>query len=110
MSKRRKTITYNKLSTTDRQIIEAVQQSGKSATSTLLNIAATYQKTTNTGLERNALYVKLIQAEETGLVSRQIVNRQDEPIQTWKTNVNLKARVNRELIMFSRSSKSNIIV
>lgn len=79
--------TYQKLSLTDKTIIDAVYQTKKNTTPTLQNIAATLRKTTSTPIKQEALEIKLAQSEKTGLISNQIANRQDEPVKTWKTNL-----------------------
>jgi exosortase len=81
-----KTNTYNKLSETDQGIIGAVLQQKGTLPSTLQNIAATYESATHTQVDQQALLEKLLQAEETGIVTRQIVSRQDEPLQVWKAH------------------------
>jgi exosortase/archaeosortase family protein len=87
-NKKAKTNTYNKLPETDKQTIDTVSQPKKTLLSTLQNIASAYQNTTHTQIEQQTLLQKLIQAEETGIVTRQVISRQDEPVQIWKTQLN----------------------
>jgi exosortase len=85
-------IFYQKLSLTDRQMIDkmidTVQLTKKTNTPTLWNIYLEYQKTMNNNIEKEEMLNTLVDAEKTGLVSGQIVNWQDEPIQVWKANIN----------------------
>lgn len=91
-----KTNTYNKFPEEDKQIIDAVSQPKKTSLSTLQNIALAYQNTTHTQIEQQALLEKLIQAEETSIVTRQVISQQDEPVQVWKAHVNAPAGNTRE--------------
>jgi hypothetical protein len=54
---------------------------------TLQNIAKTYQTMTGKRTTQEILLKKLNQAEQLGLVYSAIFNQQDEPIQTWRTNL-----------------------
>jgi exosortase len=72
---------YQKLSKTTKQIIDAVSQTEKCKTPTMENIAKNRQDTP----PKNILQ-KLLEIQKTGLVKSQVVNKQDEPIQIWKTN------------------------
>jgi exosortase/archaeosortase family protein len=74
--------TYQKLSNTDQQLIESVRKTEKP---TLINISLTYENITHTGVEPETLHKELEKAEEAGLISRQIFNERDEPVQVWKT-------------------------
>ena len=57
-------------------------------------IASQYQKIVGKQIEPNTLYQKLLKAEELGLMERKIVNRDDEPILTWRTKLpKIKAMV-----------------
>ena len=78
---------YNKLSKANKQVIDAVHRTEKNTLSTLENIAQTYQTITSRTIENRSLLEELIKTEKTGLVSSQIGNKQDEPIQTWKSNL-----------------------
>jgi exosortase len=81
-------IFYNKLSLTDRQIIDAVQLTEKTAMPTLQNIYSQYQNTVNGNIQKEEMLNTLVGAEKTGLVNGQIVNWQDEPLRVWKVNLN----------------------
>jgi exosortase len=81
-------IIYQKLSLTDRQIIDTVQQTEKTTTPTLENIYSNYKNTTNNNIKKDEMLESLAKAVRIGLVSDQIVNWQDEPVQVWKANIN----------------------
>jgi exosortase len=91
-----KTNIYNKLPEGDKRIIDTVSQQKKTSLSTLENIAFAYQKSTHTQIEQQALFEKLIQAEETRIVTRQVISQQDEPVQVWKAHLNAPAGNARE--------------
>jgi hypothetical protein len=79
---------YQKLSLVDRQIIDTIQLTEKTNTPTLGNIYLNYKKIINNNIEKKEMLNTLIEAEKTGLVSDQIINCQDEPMQVWKVNIN----------------------
>jgi hypothetical protein len=74
--------TYQKLSQTDKQIIDSINRKEKTKNLTFQDIAETQQETT----EQELLY-KLAQFNKAGLISEQTSNQQDEPIRTWKTEL-----------------------
>lgn len=76
---------YQKLSETNRQIIDAVRETEKTATPTLDSISSAYQKATGQSIDNEKLLHKLAELERTGTVKSQIANKHDEPIQIWKT-------------------------
>jgi exosortase len=82
------TIFYSKLSLTDRQIIDTVQLTEKTALPTTQNTYSQYQNTANRNIQKEEMHKMLVGAEKSGLVNSQIVNWQDEPVQTWKVNLN----------------------
>jgi len=112
--KRRDTNAYTKLARDDQKIIEAVKGSEggtipllhnvalelhaldpathkrvSKTIPTLNNIVLTYQEKNKETIDTEMLFHKLEQAEEIGLIYREIVNEQDEPILTWKTQISL---------------------
>ena len=93
--RRRKTIarTYSKLPDEDRQIVDAVQKTEKKSMATLQKIAAAYS---NTPPDLKILKERLDRAEEAGLIGRKIVNRYDEPLQIWKSNMVTPKQAGRE--------------
>jgi ABC-type transport system involved in cytochrome bd biosynthesis fused ATPase/permease subunit len=80
-------IVYQKLSKPNKQIIDAVQETEKKITSTIDHVADTYQKTTNQIISKDQLMQKLAELEKIGILKSRIINKQDEPIITWKTQI-----------------------
>jgi exosortase len=80
---------YHKLSEEDRLFIDSVRQAMKNSRATLEKVVAAYKSTANREIEDKVLRLKLIQAEEAGLVSKKLISQSDEPFYTW--TVNLKA-------------------
>jgi len=78
---------YKKLSKVNRQIIDAVYQTQRTVTPTLNNITITYQNITGETVSKETLQQKLIEAKKTGLIKSDIVGKEDEPIQVWKTEI-----------------------
>lgn len=93
--RRRKAIarTYSKLPDEDRQIVDAVQKTEKKSMATLQKIAAAYSSTPP---DLKILNERLDRAEEAGLIGRKIVNRYDEPMQIWKSNMVTPKQAGRE--------------
>jgi exosortase len=80
---------YQKLSTPNRQIIDVVRETEETTPPTLNNIVATYQKTVGQPISNEQLLQRLSDLEKTGIIKSTITNKQDEPIQTWKTQMAL---------------------
>jgi exosortase len=59
----------------------------KTPPSTLLNIATTYRRIARKTIRKQKLLEELQQLENTGFINSTISNMQDEPIQTWKTQI-----------------------
>jgi hypothetical protein len=51
-------------------------------------IAKKFRNLTSKNIDKGELLQQLVEAERTGLISSRIINKQDEPIKTWKTNIN----------------------
>lgn len=86
-AKKANTNFYNKLSTTSKVTIDAVAQAEKKYVPTLENITKTYQTLNLETTTKERLLQELVGFEKAGLVSNQIANKQDEPIQIWKSNL-----------------------
>lgn len=76
---------YEKLSKPNQQIIDATQETGKNATSTIVDISEAYQKTTNQVITKDQIMQRLAELEKIGIIKSHVINKQDEPILTWKT-------------------------
>jgi len=74
---------YQKLSKENKAIIEATRKT--KTIPTVSNIATTYEKLNHKPITTAKLSEKLQQAQEVGLVKKQIANHQDEPILVYKT-------------------------
>jgi len=75
---------YQKLSKSDRQIIDGVRETEKQAIPTLNNITTTYQKTIAQSIDRDHILQRLSEMEKAGIIKSSVANKQDEPTQTWK--------------------------
>jgi hypothetical protein len=82
------TTAYHKLSSHNKQIIDTIHKTEKTTTPTLNNIKLNYQETTQQYIDTEQLLETLTSLEKTGIIKNTITNRQDEPIQTWKTQIN----------------------
>jgi len=82
-------IAYQKLSKANRQVIDAVHQTEKSLPATLNNISETYKKTIGKRVNKGKLLEKLSEAEEMGLIAKKIANRDDQPVQVWRSECSL---------------------
>jgi hypothetical protein len=78
---------YQKLSEPNKQTINAIHETEKTQLSTLLNIATTYERIIGKTVRKQKLLEELQQLENTGFVNSTLGNVQDEPIQTWKTQI-----------------------
>jgi hypothetical protein len=87
-NRRAKTRLYVNLPQEDRQIVDAVRKVQRKIPATTQNIAATLQNAGSTPLDLQSLNNKLVRAEQTGLISRRIFSKNDEPVEAWKPNIN----------------------
>jgi len=76
-----------KLSETNKQMIDLIRKAENKALPTLSNIARTHQETTGQQISERQLLDKLAELEKTGTVKSTITSQNDEPIQTWKTHL-----------------------
>jgi translation elongation factor EF-G len=81
--------TYQKLSKSNRQIIDAVLETEKTGTPTLDKIAATYKESTGNRSNKKQLLDKLSELEGIGIIESHVANKTDEPIKTWRTRFQL---------------------
>jgi DNA-binding HxlR family transcriptional regulator len=78
---------YNKISDSeDLKILDALGTLEKSPV-TISDIASKYKDNTGKEINQEMLHLKLIKAEEKGIVERKIININDEPYITWKLNI-----------------------
>jgi exosortase len=78
---------YKKLSKENQTIINATHQT--KTTPTAINIAVTYEKLNNKPITTSKLAEKLQQAQETGIIRKQIISVEDEPVLGWKPQLSL---------------------
>jgi exosortase len=78
---------YQKLSKATKQIVDAVSLTEKCKTPTLENIAKTHQSMISESIKKEDVLHGLLEVEKIGLTDSQIANKQDEPMQIWKTNL-----------------------
>ena len=78
---------YKKLSRDHRHLATAVRIAEKNGQATLGNIQKVYQKITENLVSKEGLLEKLRQIEKLDIVKQQILNVNDEPIQTWRTQL-----------------------
>lgn len=77
--------TYQKLSQSDKQLLEAFRQTEPTA-STTQNITAVYRRIGNNNTSGEETYERILRLEESKVINRQIISRQDDPTLIWKTN------------------------
>jgi len=80
---------YNNLASEEKLIPRCVHQASKNGKATGNAIASIYQKLAQKPMESSALFEKLNEAEESGLVKREVISQDDEPVLTWKSQVPL---------------------
>lgn len=79
---------YNKLALKEEKLIlQAVHQAAKEGTATGIAVASSYHKLAGKTIDLNLLLEKLDEAHQAGLIEKEIANREDEPLVTWKTQV-----------------------
>lgn len=84
---------YQKLSTPNRQLIDAVHETRKTTLPSLRNIATRYMMFSGNQISKKELLQKLREAAKTGIVQNTIGNKRDEPIRTWNTNITFRKEV-----------------
>ena len=76
---------YRKLPTQNQLLITAVANAQKQGTTTIDGIAEELDKLTTTQTDRAWLKEKLAEAEDTGLIEKALVNREDQPSLAWRS-------------------------
>jgi exosortase len=77
---------YNKLGLQEEKLVLlAVHQASKKGKPTGKDIVSAYQKLAGKPIKPDVLHEKLTLAEEAGLITRQVVSVEDEPVITWKS-------------------------
>jgi exosortase len=82
------TIAYSKLSNTDQQLVNTIRKMQKEKTLPTLNkLQAAFQQETGQSIDVQQLEQKLAELGKIGIIKTIIANVQDEPAQTWKTQI-----------------------
>jgi exosortase len=93
----------------DRQIIDSIKALGKEI-ATESKITLKYKELTGKNIDPEILQNKLVDAEQLNIITRKIININDEPYLTWKLNffnrLELRARVARALTIRTRKNLS----
>lgn len=85
--KRQNTITYGKLSTANKQVIDAVHLAETRTQPILRAISTAYENTIGKTIEDGRLLQELYDVEKTGVLRSRTTSRDDEPVQTWETDM-----------------------
>jgi len=81
---------YSQLSLEEeKQILQAAHDASKKEQPTVNAIASHFKKLTGKTIDPRTLIQKLKQAEQLGLIRRDIANREDQPITIWKNQTPL---------------------
>jgi hypothetical protein len=78
---------YQKLSNSNKQIINAAQEAERKNSSTLSNIADAYQDASNQIINKDQLLKSISELEKTGIIERDIFNYRDAPICVWRAQM-----------------------
>jgi hypothetical protein len=76
---------YLKLFKSDLQLISTIDRINKDGLATLEAISAELNNVRGQLDDENKLMQEIMELEKTGLIKRSLANKQDEPIQIWKT-------------------------
>lgn len=79
-----------KLSTHDQRILEAIRQTQKRTIPSTSNVTLTFSALNGENLDNmNSLELipKLDSLKQVGIIKKEIISQQDEPIQVWKTHI-----------------------
>ena len=77
---------FGKISEIEKQIIDAMNEASRKTTPTTQNVADTYERIAGKKIDTQTLSKHLLGLEEIGMIGNRILNQNDEPVQTWKTN------------------------
>ena len=78
---------YSKLVPEEKVILRAVHQAAKEEKPSTHAIASSYRELTQKPIRLDQLFKTLKEAEDAGLVKREIISRNDEPTLVWKTKI-----------------------
>lgn len=80
---------YRKLSKPDKCIVDIVYHTEKTTLPTLNSMSKAYRTTTGENIIQEKLLQGLLEAEKIGILKSHIINQQDEPIQIWRTRLDV---------------------
>lgn len=83
---------YRKLSQQNRQLIDTIHNTQRTALSTIERISETYRTATGNTIGATQLEQRITELEKTGIITSQIASDQDEPTQTWKPKIAFSLR------------------
>jgi hypothetical protein len=78
---------YRKLSNFNKRIVDIVHETERTIVPTLSNIAITYRNNVKRRIDKEKLLHTLRETEKLGLVRSEVANKEDEPLQIWRTNM-----------------------
>ena len=80
---------YQKLSIGNRQVIDTVSETERTARPTLNAITETYERKTGEPVAYQEMLRRLFFAERTGIVEAEVDNVEDEPTQVWRSHLKM---------------------
>ena len=80
---------YNKLTPEDTQILDLIQQGSNKEGATVVRLIEELRKIKGKEPDIDEIVEKLEEAVKVGLVKRDIINKQDEPVMVWKSQIRL---------------------
>jgi len=83
---------YRKLPQQSQQLIDSIQKTQATTLPTLNRISETYRTATGDTITATHLEQKIAELEETGIITSQIANDQDEPAHAWKPRMTFSLR------------------
>ncbi len=78
---------YEKLAKSAKKVVDLVHKTERTKDPTLNNIATTQENLTGKPINKQEFLQMLTETEETGLIRNQIISKEDEPRQVWKTTI-----------------------
>jgi len=85
--RRQNRIAYGKLPKETREVVDAVFQTKKKTLPTLNDVSTTYTQITGKPVVSEDMVRKLSEAEEIGIIKREIAGKRDEPYLIWKAEI-----------------------
>lgn len=83
---------YEKLSKPSQQLVNIIQKTEKRTMPTMDKLQTAYQEVTKERVDARQMEYELAKLEKIGVIKRSIVDRQDVPALTWKTQITFGIR------------------